>query len=190
IWIVYPTVYTVWRSFYNDTGKSFVGIDNYKALWQTDIIRTAIKNNAIWVAVVPALITAIGLVFAVLTERVRWAVAFKTAVFMPMAISLFAAGVIWRIMDAQDPNLGAVNAGLRVVHDAFVPPGPLSDASPSTAALTGTPKSGLVLKTPLHPGGVALMGLTGIPPDQVPKGAKPAAQPAPKSNAIDGVVWR
>ena len=52
----------------------------------------------------------IGLVFAVLTERVRWAVAFKTAVFMPMAISLFAAGVIWRIMDQQEPNRGALNA--------------------------------------------------------------------------------
>jgi alpha-glucoside transport system permease protein len=98
--------------------------------------------------------------------------------------------VIWRIMDAQDPNLGAVNAGLRVIHDAFVPPGPLSDASPSTAALSGTPKQGLILKTPLHPGGIALMGLTGIPPDQVPKGAKQAGQPASKPDSLAGVVWR
>jgi alpha-glucoside transport system permease protein len=190
VWIVYPAIYTVIRSLYDRNGNHFVWIDNYKTLFSTGTIRTAIKNNAIWVAVVPALVTAIGLIFAVLTERVRWAVAFKTAVFMPMAISLFAAGVIWRIMDAQDPNLGAVNAGLRVIHDAFVPPGPLSDASPSTPALTGTPKTGLTLKTPLHPGGVALLGLTGIPPGQIPKGAKQAAQPPPKSDAIDGVVWR
>ena len=89
---------------------------------------TAIKNNAIWVAVVPALVTAIGLIFAVLTERVRWSVAFKTAVFMPMAISLFAAGVIWRIMYQQDPTRGAINAAIGVVHDAVRPPGVLADA--------------------------------------------------------------
>ena len=63
--------------------------------------------------------TAIGLIFAVLTERVRWSVAFKTIVFLPMAISAFATGVTWRIMYVQDPNLGAVNALGRVVHDAF-----------------------------------------------------------------------
>ena len=67
--------------------------------------------------------TAIGLVFAVLTERVRWAVAFKIAVFMPMAISLFAAGVIWRIMDQQEPSRGAINAVIGSVHDQFSPPG-------------------------------------------------------------------
>ena len=56
-------------------------------MFTSDMLVTAIKNNAIWVLVVPALVTAIGLVFAVLTERVSWSVAFKTAVFMPMAIS-------------------------------------------------------------------------------------------------------
>ena len=190
VWIIYPTAYTVWRSLYNDTGKSFVGIDNYKALWQTPIIRTAIKNNAIWVAVVPALITAIGLVFAVLTERVVWSVAFKTAVFMPMAISLFAAGVIWRIMDQQEPNRGALNAVAAVVHDAFVPPGVLPDAQPSTANITGSPKTGLTLKTPLGSGDVALLGLTGMPPESLPADAKQAAQPAPAEGKVVGVVWR
>ena len=58
----------------------------------------------------PAFVTAIGLIFAVLTERVRWSVAFKTVVFMPMAISAFAAAVIWRVMDQKDPDIGAVNA--------------------------------------------------------------------------------
>ncbi len=66
----------------------------------------------------PAFVTAIGLVFAVLTERVRFSVAFKTAVFMPMAISLFAAGVIWRVMYEKDPDQGAVNAAIGVVKDA------------------------------------------------------------------------
>ena len=110
VWIAYPVVYTFWRSLYDRSGDNFIWLDNYQTLFSTDTTRTAIKNNAIWLAVVPALVTAIGLVFAVLTERVRWAVAFKIAVFMPMAVSLFAAGVIWRIMDQQEPSRGAINA--------------------------------------------------------------------------------
>ena len=107
----------------------------------------------------PAFVTAIGLIFAVLTERVSWSVAFKTVVFLPMAISAFATGVTWRIMYVQDPNLGAVNALGRVGrHDAFKPARLALDALPSTPALTGSAQTGMVLKTPLHPGGVALLG--------------------------------
>ena len=124
LWILYPVVYTMWRSLYDRSGDNFIWLDNYQTLFSTDTTRTAIKNNAIWVAVVPALVTAVGLVFAVLTERIRWSVAFKIAVFMPMAISLFAAGVIWRIMDQQEPSRGAVNAVIAAVHDHFVAAGP------------------------------------------------------------------
>ena len=118
VWVVYPTVYTIARSFFGESGfDSFVGTDNYRSLFSSGTLRTAIKNNAIWVAVVPALVTSIGLVLAVLIERIRWSVAFRLAVFMPMAISLFAAGVIWHIMDQQEPDRGAVNALIGTVHD-------------------------------------------------------------------------
>jgi alpha-glucoside transport system permease protein len=191
VWIVYPAVYTIIRSFYGESGSDFVGIDNYKALFTTSAITTAIKNNAIWVAVLPATITAIGLVFAVLLERVSWSLAFKTAVFMPMAISLFAAGVIWRIMDRQEPGIGAVNAVIGSVHDAINPPGPLSDALPSTLNEIGSSSQGIVLKTPLQPGkSVALLALTGIPPRQTPSDAVQAVKPPPKEGGITGVVWR
>src|SRR5246127_5592902 len=125
VWMVYPAIYTIIRSFFGQTGfiGHWVGVDNYKTLFTTSTLTTAIKNNAIWVAVVPALVTAIGLIFAVLTERVRWAVAFKTVVFLPMAISAFATGVTWRLMYQQDPNQGAVNALGRVVHDGISSPG-------------------------------------------------------------------
>ena len=87
----------------------------------------------------PALVTAIGLVFAVLTERIRWAVAFKTVVFLPMAISAFATGVTWRIMYQQDPGLGAINALGKTVSGVFSPAGVLSTASAvdSRAAVLG-----------------------------------------------------
>src|SRR5262249_44083516 len=61
---------------------------------------------------------------------------------------------------------------------------------PSTASLTGSPERGLVLKTPLAPGKVALLGLTGIPPDVVPTHAAQAVDPQPKSGDVRGVVWR
>jgi alpha-glucoside transport system permease protein len=190
VWILYPTIYTVGRSFFSQSGSQFVWFDNYKTLFTTSALTTAIKNNAIWVLVVPAFVTALGLVFAVLTEKVPWAVAFKTAIFLPMAVSAFATGITWRIMYIQDPSQGAINALGRVAVDAVKSPGVLPDALPSTPTLTGTPAKGLVLKTPLHPGGVALLGLTGIAPEAVPKGAKQTAQPAAKPGEITGAVWR
>jgi alpha-glucoside transport system permease protein len=192
VWMVYPAVYTIVRSFFGQAGfiGTWVGTDNYKTLFTDHTLRTAIKNNAIWVAVVPALVTAIGLIFAVLTERVRWTVAFKTVVFLPMAISAFATGVTWRIMDQQDPNLGAINALGKTVSGVFSPSGVLSTAAPSTPSLQATSGGALVLKTVTQPGGVALLGLTGIAPDQVPKGAAQAVSPPAKPGDIVGTVWR
>ena len=190
VWLVYPTIRTIIRSFFDRDGGSFIGLDNYKELFTTDTLKTAIKNNAIWLAVVPAFVTAIGLIFAVLTERIRWSTAFKTVVFMPMAISLFAAGVIWRLMLNQDPSLGTVNAVEMVFHDAFTSPGPLQTANGSTPTLVGNAKSGFKLKNPVQPGQTANLGLTAIPPTDIPKGARQAVPPRPTQGAIAGVVWR
>jgi alpha-glucoside transport system permease protein len=191
VWMVYPAVYTIIRSFFGERGflGTWVGIANYRHLFSTPSLTTAIKNNAIWVAVVPAVVTAFGLLFAVLTERVRWAVAFKTVIFLPMAISAFATGVTWRIMYQQDPGLGAINALSRSVDGVIHPAGVLSDAAPSTPSMQSV-NGAIVLKTPLKPGGVALMGLTAIPPDAVPKSAVQAIDPKPKSGDVVGVVWR
>jgi alpha-glucoside transport system permease protein len=190
VWIVYPAIRTAVRSFYNRSGSSFVWFDNYKTIFTTSTITTAIKNNAIWVGVVPALVTAIGLVFAVLTEKVSWRLAFRTAVFMPMAVSLFAAGVIWRIMDQKEPDRGTLNASIQVIHDEFRPPGHLQGALPSTSSLTGSDKKGYVLQKPVGPGADALVPLTGITPEAVPKAAKQAAPPTVSSSQVGGVVWR
>jgi alpha-glucoside transport system permease protein len=190
VWLVYPTIRTIVRSFFGRDGGEFVGIDNYKDLFTTETLTTAIKNNVLWVAIVPAFVTSVGLIFAVLTERIRWSTAFKTAVFMPMAISLFAAGVIWRVMDQKDPELGTVNATLKVVDDTFSSAGALTTAQGSTPALSGSPSSGFVLRAVVRPGGTALLGLTAIPPEEVPADAPDAVRPTPRAGAIDGTVWR
>jgi alpha-glucoside transport system permease protein len=195
LWVIFPAIRTFVRSFFDDQGAQFDGFvwfDNYQELFTNANTVTAIKNNAIWVGVVPALVTAIGLIFAVMTERVSWSVAFKTVVFMPMAISLFAAGVIWRAaMYPQDPDVGAINAVIAGVKDTFSPSGVLTDAQPSVDTITGTPQAGLVLEEPLTPGGdPALLGLTGIPGEEVPEDAVEAVVPEPLQGGIVGVVWR
>lgn len=190
VWIVYPAIYTIVRSFYDRSGDNFIGFDNYVELFSNESLLQAITNNAIWVAVVPALVTAIGLIFAVLTERVRWSVAFKTAVFMPMAISAFAAGVIWRITLEQDPNRGPVNAVISAVSETFSPAGALPRARPSTDDLQGSIDAGFQLNQGLGPGDTALLGLTAIPNPDVPEDAAQAVEPEAVPGGVSGVVWR
>jgi alpha-glucoside transport system permease protein len=190
VWVVYPTIRTIIRSFYGRDGSEFVGLDNYQTLFTDETIVTAIKNNFLWLLIVPAFVTAIGLVFAVLLERIRLSVAFKVVVFMPMAISLFAAGVIWRLMYEKDPSQGTINAGIAVVKDAVSPSGVLSAAQPSSEALQQQPNGSLVLQKPLAPGDVAQLGLTGIRTSDVPADAVQAVVPEALSGGITGVVWR
>ena len=189
VWVVYPTVSTIIRSFYDRSGDNFVGFANYVDIFTTNLLLTAIKNNVIWVLVVPVTITAIGVVFAVLTERIRWSVAFKTAVFMPMAISLFAAGLIWRIMYEQNPERGALNAGITAVRGVFSDEGNLAGARPSGNALVRE-GGGVQTRQTVRPGDVALLGLTAIPTAGVPEGAEQAAAPEAQQGIISGVVWR
>ena len=87
-------------------------------------------------------------------------------------------------------SIGAVNAAIGAVKSWVTTPGALSSASPSTAALTGSPNSGYILQKPVAAGGTALLGLTAIPPTDVPSSAKQVATPQPKPGSITGVVWR
>jgi alpha-glucoside transport system permease protein len=190
VWIIYPTVWTIVRSFFDRAGDAFVGIDNYREIFDNDALLKSVTNNLIWVAVVPALVTALGLIFAVLTERVGWAAAFKLAVFMPIAISLFAAGISWRIMLELDPERGPVNAVIGQIDEAINPPGPLVGAQPSPATEVQQAGGALVLRDPVRPGQTALIGLTGIRAGDIPEDAVQAADPRELPDGITGVVWR
>ena len=163
-----------------------------RTLFSDGNLRQAIKNNALWVAVIPALVTSIGLVFAVLIERIRWSVAFRLAVFMPMAISLFAAGVIWRIQYQQDPSQGAINAAIASVKNAVSPPGVLSTASPSTKALSGSPQTtGLAAQVAGEEGQRRPARRDGDQHHRDPEDvASRRVKPQPAANGITGVVWR
>src|SRR5262249_12076365 len=100
------------------------------------------------------------------------------------------AGAVGGMGAGWERKGGAVTERGRAIARVFTPPGSLWDAFPSPPNIQGTAQTGMVLKTPLHPGGVALLGLTGIPPDQMPAGAKQAVEPKPIPGHIQGVVWR
>ncbi len=64
---------------------------------QPTIITTLI-NTLVWVALVPAISTAIGLAYAIFIDKSRGEKVLKSLVFMPMAISFVGAGIIWRFV--------------------------------------------------------------------------------------------
>jgi alpha-glucoside transport system permease protein len=188
--VLYPIFFTAYRSLFDKSGDTFVGIDNYQTMFASKTTLTAIKNTLIWVVVAPTVVTALGLVYAVLSERVSWSTAFKVVVFMPMAVSFLSAGVTWRLIYEENPNLGLANAAAQGVANVFSPPGELPGARPSDEeALRPQGGGGYVTSAPLSPGDTAELGLVAIPPEEIPAGAQTAEAPAAAADAIDGTVW-
>ncbi|MGW6569548.1 carbohydrate ABC transporter permease [Streptomyces sp. NPDC054975] len=191
--VVYPIGYSVQRSFFDKSGDSFAGFDNYIALFTDDTILTAVRNNAIWAVVAPTVATVLGLIFAVLTERVRWGTAFKLIVFMPMAISMLAAGIIFRLVYEQDPDRGVANAVWVGVHDTFAESSGFPRARPLPVhPLKAAGGGAYITKTPVRTGEVARLPLIGVPPAQMPKDARPAREPdaaAGQDGGITGTAW-
>ncbi|MFF3332162.1 carbohydrate ABC transporter permease [Streptomyces sp. NPDC002888] len=188
--VVYPIGYSVVRSFSNQSGDGFAGFDNYKALFTDDGIRTALKNNILWVVFAPTVATALGLVFAVLTERVRWGTAFKLVVFMPMAISMLAAGIIFRLVYDQDPDKGVANAVWVGVHDTFAEASAFPKAHPGRDSPLQAQSGGFITKAPVRAGDTVTLPLVGVAPDQLPDGAKAAAAPKAEPGKITGTTWQ
>ncbi|GAA2229675.1 sugar ABC transporter permease [Streptomyces amakusaensis] len=177
--VVYPIGYSVHRSFFDESGGGFAGFDNYARIFTDDSILVAVKNNAVWVAVAPAVATVLGLIFAVLTERVRWGTAFKLIVFMPMAVSMLAAGIIFRLVYEQDPDRGVANAVWVGVHDSFAESGGFPGARPLPVHPLKPGGGGSYLtEKPVSAAEPALLPLVGVAPARMPSGARPARDPA------------
>jgi alpha-glucoside transport system permease protein len=188
--MIYPIFFSIWRSLYDRAGDSFVALDNYAKMFSSDSTFVAVRNTAIWVVVVPTLVTALGLVFAVLTERIAFARAFKVAVFMPMAISFLSAGVIWRVVYEQDPERGLANAVIQGTADVFRSPGLYPGARPTDGSTLVPDAGGLAAADEVSAGETATLGLIGISPQLVPEEAAVARAPsAAAPDQIAGVVW-
>ncbi|MGP3952688.1 ABC transporter permease subunit [Streptomyces sp. 7N604] len=188
--VVYPIGYTVYRSFFDASGTGFTGLDNFADMFSDAGTLTAIKNNLIWVVVAPAVSTALGLIYAVLTERVRWGTAFKLIVFMPMAISMLAAGIIFRLVYEQDPDRGVANAVWVGVHDTFAESSAYPGAHPlPTAGLAASGGGSFTTKSAVRPGGAANLPLVGVKAGTMPEDAADAKTAPPADGKITGTVW-
>ncbi|MEU0523029.1 sugar ABC transporter permease [Streptomyces niveus] len=189
--VVYPIGFSVYRSFFDQSGDAFAGFDNYVEIFTEDTIRTAIKNNLIWVIVAPTVATALGLIFAVLTERVRWGTAFKLIVFMPMAISMLASGIIFRLVYEQAPERGIANAVAVGVHDTFNESAgyPKARPLPVHPLKAGEAKGSFVTKTPVTAGTPVLIPLVGVPAGKMPSDAEPAKAAGSGGGEITGTAW-
>ena len=188
--VVYPMIYTFIRSFYNAKGDEFIGWDNYVAMFTSDTTFTAIRNNIIWVIVAPFTCTVIGLVFAVLLDKIRWSTAFKLIIFMPMAISMLAAGVIFRGMFQEDPNLGVVNAAIVATKSVFSDTSAYPGAKPRPDLGIAMDSGIIASDAEVAPGSKVDFPLVGIRADSLGEAPTPAvAASGAGDDEIAGTVW-
>ena len=188
--VVYPVIFTVVRSFYSKSGDQFVGWDNYVTMFTNETTFMAIRNNILWVLVAPAACTILGLIFAVLLDKIRWKTAFKLIVFMPMAISMLAAGVIFRSMFQEDPKLGTVNAAVVAVEGWFNDAAHYPGAKPRKDVGIGVEAGIIAADNQVRAGEVQHFPLIAIKQDNVPEEAVQAVEsPAPSDTQIAGTIW-
>jgi alpha-glucoside transport system permease protein len=118
--LVYPALKTIQQSFQNARGDAYVGFDNYDRIFGSSDMLTVLRNTAIWVIVTPFVATAVGLIYAVLVDRVKAEAFAKALVFLPMAISFVGASIIWKFVYEFRPEgvnqIGLLNQILVWLH--------------------------------------------------------------------------
>ena len=115
LYLAYPVFATLWYSLTDrDQGNAFVGLANYRQMFDDPKFWEALQNNMLWLIVVPAASTAFGLLAAQLTDRIKWGAIAKSLIFMPMAISFVGASVIFKLIydtrPVEQSQIGVLNA--------------------------------------------------------------------------------
>ncbi len=110
LYLVYPVIGSFYRSLFDRSGFNFIGLGNYSSLIADGEFRMSLRNNLLWILVVPAASTFFGLLAAQLTDRLSWGNIAKSLIFMPMAISFVGASLIWKFVYANNPDIGLINA--------------------------------------------------------------------------------
>ncbi len=95
--LVYPAIRTTYLAFTDRRGE-WIGLDNFVWMFTQPNTLVVLGNTLLWVALVPALSTMIGLAYAVFIDKSKGEKFLKALVFMPMAISFVGAGIIWRFV--------------------------------------------------------------------------------------------
>ncbi|RPE71712.1 maltose ABC transporter membrane protein /trehalose ABC transporter membrane protein /sucrose ABC transporter membrane protein [Pacificibacter maritimus] len=115
LYLAYPVVETLRLSLTDrKLDGAFVGFANYSQMFSEEKFWEALSNNFLWLLVVPAMSTIFGLLVAQLTDRIKWGALAKSLIFMPMAISMVGASVIWKLVYDARPEgadqIGILNA--------------------------------------------------------------------------------
>ena len=127
IGLLYPALRTVYQSFFGNAyepivglrPENFSGMDNYQQIFTDPGLLKVLRNTAVWVILTPILATGIGLVYAVLVDKARFEKIAKALIFLPMAISLVGASIIWGFMydykAVEQDQIGVLNALLKAL---------------------------------------------------------------------------
>jgi alpha-glucoside transport system permease protein len=111
--LLWPGILTIKNSFFNANGDAFIGLANYATIFTDSAFLIVLRNTFLWVLVVPTVATALGLIYAVLVDRTRAEKFAKTLIFLPMAISMVGASIIWKFMfeykTKSAPQIGLIN---------------------------------------------------------------------------------
>ncbi|HMO11022.1 MAG TPA: sugar ABC transporter permease, partial [Actinotalea sp.] len=113
--LVIPAIRTFALSFYDANGVNAVGLDNYAWTFTNPSMRVVLINTVIWLVVAPTLSTALGLVLALLADRMGKVSeqVTKALIFLPMAISFVGASVIWKFVyqyvEPSRPQIGLLS---------------------------------------------------------------------------------
>ena len=109
-----PTVRTFWLSLFDRTSRNFVGIENYIKVFTDRNMLETLRNNLMCIVFGASVTVILGLAIAVLADRSKFETLAKSLIFLPMAISMVGAGVIWNfvyeVKDIADPQIGLLNA--------------------------------------------------------------------------------
>jgi alpha-glucoside transport system permease protein len=111
--LVIPAIQTIIYSFKDPDSINFIGLDNYKWMVNDPYVATIFRNTLLWLLVAPLFTTALGLLLAVMLNRMKRESIPKSLLFMPMAISFVGASVIWKfIYDFRNDEvqIGLLNA--------------------------------------------------------------------------------
>jgi alpha-glucoside transport system permease protein len=114
VFLVYPMVGTIIRSFFDRSGNKFIGLSNFANVLTDGGVLIAIRNNLYWLILYTGLVLVFGLLLAVLSDRVSYEKPVKSLIFMPMAISFVAMAIIWQFVyyyrPIDVPQTGTLNA--------------------------------------------------------------------------------
>jgi alpha-glucoside transport system permease protein len=118
-----PAVRTFLLSFKGSASHHWVGFTNYKWLFTDPSMRIVLKNTVFWILFTPIVTTGLGLLLAVLLDRMRRESVAKSLIFMPMAISFVGASIVWQFVykyaNPNQPQVGLMSSLAR--HLGFGP---------------------------------------------------------------------